>query len=304
LHTDGARIVRADGTRWQGRGANVQDTRGCSACDADHESVAEVERRIDALVDDWGADFVRLTLQSQAGSDVLSDPGYLDDVAEIVHHVGTKPGVYVMVSLWNDDGFSPQGWPTDKTRQEWQALAARFVNDGYVMFGLVNEPIENYDGAQDDAVWTAMNDTVATIRAVEDAHGGQHHLVAVQGTGGWARRLDAYVQKPITAGGGENVVYETHVYDPQADFPARFESPAATLPVIIGEFGPVDGTMSLDDAKALMNRADALGIPYLAWTFHMRCAPNLIEDQSQGGCGIDMPLLPTEWGRALQEHLR
>jgi endoglucanase len=173
------------------------------------------------------------------------------------------------------------------------------------MFGVANEPKSNFNGSRDRNAWSAMNDVVAAIRAVEDGAGTPRHIVAVQGTRQWARILDYYVTHPIEAGNGENVVYETHVYDHAADFDSRFGIPSRTLPVIIGEFGPAGGgaTMSMDDCARLMNRGDELGVPYLAWIFHMRCPPNLLMDSSNGGCGVDMPLTPSEWGRLVRDHL-
>ena len=165
------------------------------------------------------------------------------------------------------------------------------------MYGLCNEPQYNFDGALDADVWTAMNDTVAAIREVEaDVGAPQPHLVSVQGTGGWSRFLQYYVDHPITAGGGENVLYEVHVYDPASEFASRFEEPAETLPVIIGEYGE-------EDVDQLFTRADAAQVPHLAWTFHPRCPPNLLVDNSDGGCGVDMALESTSWGDLVKGHL-
>jgi len=211
--------------------------------------------------------------------------------------------VYVLVSLWVDPTFSDMGWPTADTIPIWEALAERFAFDDHVLYGLCNEPEYNYDGALDADVWTAMNDAVAAIRAVEDDLGAPHHVVSVQGTGGWARFLDYYVTHPITAGDGDNVAYEVHVYDPESDFDDRFVTPSATLPVIIGEYGPADGYMTLDDSEALQAAAQEVEAPYLAWTFHANCAPNLLVDNSGGGCGVDMALEPTEWGTLVMDDL-
>jgi endoglucanase len=315
LATSGNRIRTSTGAAWMGRGANLQDTRSCNACAYQPPSVAEVKRRIDELADGWKASFIRLTLESYASADgrvhwrgVLDDAAYLQDLREIVDHVGRKPNVYVMLSLWVEPSFNAMGWPTSNTIRVWEKLADTFKNDGHVIFGLVNEPEANFDGSLDGAVWSAMNDTVAAIRRVETTAGTPHRLIAVQGTRQWSRVLDYYLTHPITAGGGVNIAYETHVYDTASFFEARFGGPARSVPVIIGEFGPINepgvALMTPGDCQELMRQADAAGVPYLGWTFHMRCPPNLLEDTSGGGCGIGSPLVPTAWGVLLRDHLR
>jgi endoglucanase len=310
LYTEGNMIYTGDGQIWRGRGANLQDTRGCNACAWSPPDTMEVKRRIDELTDVWGADFIRLTMESYADSQgrthwqgILLDPGYLDDIKEIVDYINTKPGVYVLLSIWLDPGFTQLGWPTDNTIETWEVLADMFKNDNHVLYGLVNEPQANWDGSLDADCWQAMNRAVEAIRAVENRSGTPAHIIAVQGTRMWARRLDYYIGHPITAGGGENIVYETHVYNHASDFSELFINPSQTLPVIIGEFGPASGYMTEDDCISLMRQADTLNIPYLAWTFHMRCPPNLLVDYSNWSCGIDMRLDPTSWGRILKDHL-
>jgi len=310
LHTAGNHIYNDDGTVWHARGANIADTRSCNACAYSAPDVNEVLRRIDELTDNWHANFMRLDMESYASAggrvtwaDVLQDPSYLNDIQTIVAHVEAKQNVYIMLSLWVDPTFTTSGWPTTATGQEWTLLAQTFKDDPHVLFGLVNEPQNNYDGSQDAQVWTAMNNTVANIRAAEDAAGGPHHIVAVQGTGGWSRRLGYYVTHPITADTGDNIAYEVHVYDPQANFQSEWVTPAATIPVIIGEFGPASGYMTNADCSALMTQAEQLEVPYLAWTFHMRCDPNLLVDNSGGGCGVNMNLQPTAWGTLLKNQL-
>jgi hypothetical protein len=314
LRVSGNRILR-DGAPWRARGANVQDTRGCNACTYEAPHPEEVMRRIDTLVDGWGANFVRLCLESYASAEgrvqwrgVLDDPEYLADVRTIVDHVGSKPGVCVLLSVQVDPTFTKTGagvaagWPTEATIAIWRKLAGTFAHDPHVLFGVANEPQANQDGSLDGACWTAMSRAVATIREAERSAGGGEHVVAVQGTRLWARRLDHYVDHPMQP--GSNVVYETHVYNPASDFDALFVAPSRTLPVIIGEFGPLEGSMRLADCQALMARARALDIPHLGWTFHMRCPPNMLVDHSGNGCGAGMPLEPTAWGRVMQEGLR
>jgi hypothetical protein len=311
LHTEGARILTSDGQTWMGRGVNIHDTRSCNACTWGDPDVDEVKRRIDEAVS-WGADFLRLDLESYGSAQgrvhwrgILDDATYRDHVQEIVRYIGTQPGVYVLVSLWSDPSHDQRGWPTEQTARIWERLTEMLYDQPHALFGVVNEPQSNWDGSLDAGAWQAMNRVVAAIRQKESQLGSQRHLVAVQGTRQWARVLDYYVTRPIEAGGGENVIYETHVYDPASTFEARFLRPGRTLPVIIGEFGPVSSvaTMSLNDCRTLMRQADQANVPYLAWTFHMRCSPNLLRDNSNHGCGIGMPLQPTEWGQVLRSHL-
>jgi hypothetical protein len=178
LHTERNHILTSDGKPFHGRGANIQDTRSCDACSYEAPHVAEVDRRIDELVDHWKANFLRLTLESYAKADrrdtwkgALEDPAYLKDLVDIVHHIEQKPGVYVELSVWHDPSLDSSGWPTDKTRALWEKLAHTFAASPRVLFGVANEPEQNQDGALDAYAWDAMNRTVETIRAAESSRG-------------------------------------------------------------------------------------------------------------------------------------
>ena len=102
LRVQGPRIVTPDGKPFHGRGANVHDTRSCDSCSWEPPHVEEVLRRIDTLVDEWHATFVRLLLESypDRGPDpgrthyrnVLEDPDYFNDVMRIVGHIGKING--------------------------------------------------------------------------------------------------------------------------------------------------------------------------------------------------------------------
>lgn len=287
-----------------GRGANLMDTRSCGACLWDPPSPAEVMRRADALLS-AGANFIRLASESYAtlsngqlhGLPPDQDAAYLADLQAIVSHIVSRPDTYVLLSLWSHPSFGTEGRPSAATVTAWKHLAHAFRDEPRVLFGVVNEPENNYDGSGDATVWTLMNNVVQGIRQQEDADGTPHHLVAVQGTGGWARFTEYYVTHPIPS---DNIVYETHVYNPQHDFPRIVSGPAATIPLIIGEFGPWPGLMEKADTDALMTMANQLQVPWTAWTAHMRCEPNLLVDHSAWGCGVGMQLEPTPWAQEVR----
>lgn len=313
LRVEGSRIVTPEGKPFHGRGANLHDTRSCDSCSWEPPHVEEVTRRIDELTDVWHATFVRLLLESYPDRgpgrgrahyrNVLEDDDYFRDVMRIIGHVGKKRGVYVLVSLWHDPSFGPLGWPTERTRTVWKKLARALKDMPFVMFGLVNEPEKNEQGLLDGEVWTAMNETVAAIRSVEEP--GKHHIVTVQGTREWGRVLDYYMAHPITAGGGVNVAYETHVYNRASRFDELVTRPARKLPVIIGEMGVIDdksATMHPEDCRELWDLAEKLDVPWLAYTFHTNCPPNLLVEQT-GACGVGASLEPSPWGRLVKERL-
>ena len=312
LHTDGNRILYVDNGRFHGRGADLNDTRSCNACTYQASDPGEVIRRADALIDDWHATLVRFLLESYPTPSgrvqwqgVLDDAQYFSDVQMILQHFAERK-TYVLLSLWSDPTFTPLGWPTALTGAEWAKLATALRDNPYVIYGVANEPAENFDGSLDTQAWTAMNDVVATIRATEPAS-GPHHLIAVQGTGGWSRRLDYYRTHPITAGAGVNVIYEEHFYNPASALQTQLLEPAQTLPVIVAEFGPEEGklaVMTLADCTSLINAAEANEIPWISWSFHFRCPPNLLADRSDGGCGVGSALVPTDpYGTLIKTRL-
>ncbi|MBS1241854.1 MAG: Endoglucanase celA precursor, partial [Gemmatimonadetes bacterium] len=255
--------------------ANLLDTRFCGVCgpastsgnDTEATRRAEVIRRMDDLVDNWKANFIRLdleTLSAASGSGtpasdgVVNSPIYLQNLKAIVDHAATKPQLLLMLAIWDSSSLDANGWPTAATNAELAVLATTFKDYPRVMFGVSNEPENNFNGTQDAQAWARMNSAVQAVRDAEVAAGAKvKHLVAVQGLGGWARQLGYYVTHPITAGGGANVVYEIHVYDPASAFAGMFETYSATLPIIIGEFGPAAGYMTTADCTALMSSAEA-----------------------------------------------
>ncbi|MCL2726189.1 MAG: glycoside hydrolase family 5 protein [Polyangiaceae bacterium] len=313
LRVEGNRIVLPNGKPFHGRGVNMHDTRSCDSCSWEPPHVEPVLRRIDAVVDDWHANFIRLLLESypDKGSGhgrvhyrgVLEDEDYFSDVMRIIGHVGKKPGVYVLVSLWHEPSFGPRGLPSARTALVWKKLAGALKDMPFVLFGLVNEPENNEDGKLDGEVWKAMNDTVAAIRSVERPE--RRHVITVQGTRAWGRVLDYYIDHPITAGGGVNIAYETHIYNRATSFDALVRKPAAKLPVILGEVGPVDdasATMFPEDIEKLWDLAERLGIPWTAYTFHAKCPPNMLVDDDTW-CGGTSSLVPTPWGRMVKARL-
>lgn len=311
LSTNGNKILLPNGNRFHGRGVNIFDTRDAGACGWAPPIIDEWIRRVDVLIDTWHANFFRLDLTSWATNqvngttvvqykDVTQDASYLADLKKLVDHIGTKPGVYVMITLFSHPSQDANELPTAATQAVYTKLAQTFLDSPQVLYGVTNEPHDTTDAA----VFAAMNNAVQTYRNAEAAS-GPHHIVAVQGTQGYARQLAYYVTHPITAGSGVNVVYETHVYNPQTDWQAMFIDPSATIPVIIGEYGP-DGTYmkTVADAQALQAKAEQLEIPYIGWSFSSQNGPTMLVGTDSDECTkINWTITPSDWGNAIISRL-
>lgn len=299
LRVSGKYLVDETGLAWTGHGVNIMDTRGCNACTWSDPDADEVIRRMRYFLDQ-GATFFRLCLESYMRSDsgrsnTFNTPGYLDDIERIVDFAHSE-GVQIMASLWIDETFDA-GWvPTQDTYLNLAALGRRLEKYPNAWIGCSNEPTMNWDQAD-----SARRHLVFTncVKAIRDS--GFSGLVAVQGLSGWGRDLSYYVTHPMT---DHQVVYETHVYGPATDYTSQVTtSRNFGLPVILGEFGPVAGMMTQLDALAVGGQAIADGVTSAAWVGHHRCGAqsSILVDNSNGGCGVGMPLALTEWGTRLVE---
>jgi hypothetical protein len=325
LSVRGNKILTGDGKPFHGRGANLADTRSCNACTFQNPNPQGLMAWSDELLDRWHANFVRFLLDSYPSADgrtqwksLLDDPQYYADIQTVVDHMTSKAGVYVMVTLYRDPSMGPRGtgagaeWPTEATLPIYAKLAEAFYDNPKVLFGLMNEPHDS--ASRNPALATIFNEAISAIRDVERSHGSPAHIIVAQASQNYARDLSYWVANPLTAAGGGNIAYEVHPYNPESDFDALVVQPAKKLPVIIGEFGPFDlgGVQMVEsDISALMRIAEANDIPYLAWMFHQRCPPNLLEDRGDtdyDGCGFvgagtTYRWPATAWGTQLKNRL-
>ena len=236
----------------------------------------------------------------------LTNPAqYKTPMTNVVHSVGTHPGVYVLVTLRSDASMIGQdtadgdpeatGLPSDATTTPdakafptgtdavYTALVDTFAQDSYVLFGLTNEPGGNKLAPAKIAA--AMSHAVGVIRAEEDHLGVPHHLVSVQGNG-WTSDISFYATTPLPYDG---VVYEVHGYPP-----ATSSYTYSNIPVIVGEYG------SLTDSTSFYADLESKQVPSLAWDFdpYSDCTPDLLTvNQSATN------LVPSTWGATVQKYL-
>ena len=312
LGVAGRAVFRStDGTNfalWQGRGVNVNDPNNCATNGvvslADGVSIAN--QKIDTAVS-AGVNFFRIPLDASSidgsgNSRITGDSAYMDAIDQIVDHIGTYSGVYVLLSLWMEPtGNHPEAlsaWvPTTATIPSWVEMARRNANKSQVMLGLFNEPAN----AQSDlsSISQIVSQGIAAMRQVE---GPNPHVISVSGlyngdsSKQYARDLSWWEANPLT---DANVVYELHPYNTFEQAKGLFSS---SLPVLIGEFGvssPVSedtDPQTLGDMAAIMGYAEEISpMSYAAWQLGVECAPNLAGQ-------ADFSVILTSWIRELQKN--
>jgi hypothetical protein len=331
LYTDGAKIYESNGggsgTPWMGRGVNIDDIFFCGYNDSLWMSSPDstLEQVVGTLMSGWHPSFVRVSLAMDSyGTAVswLSDPAqYKTPMTNVVDAFGSYSGVHVLVTLRSDASMigqdtssgdseatgipssasntpSASEFPTG-TDAVYVALVDAFANDGFVLFGLTNEPGGNT--ASNATLGAAMNHAVGVIRAEENRLGVPHHVVSVQGNS-WTSNIAFYAE---TSGGAypdggtgiityDNVVYEVHGYPPAAS-----EYTFPNIPVIIGEYGSLPANDAGTD-PTFFDDVETKQIPNLAWDFdpYSNCAPDLVNVN-------DSPtnIAATAWGTMVKSYL-
>jgi hypothetical protein len=232
---------------------------------------------------------------STAASWLTDAARYKTPMTRVIEAMGAYPDVHVLVTLRSDatmigqdtahDDPEATGLPSQRTDATYVGLVDTFAHDGFVMFGLTNEP--GGDKLSSATIAAAMSHAVGVIRDEEDRLKVPHHIVAVQGNN-WTSDIRFYATTPIAF---DNVVYEVHGYPPSAS-----SYTYSGLPVILGEYG----SLTSSAASSFYADLEKKQIPNLAWDFDpmSNCAPDLVE--VTGSASI---LTPTPWGSLVRSYL-
>jgi hypothetical protein len=249
------------------------------------------------LMASWNANVVRVALNQDfwiAGSP-LFDPNYASVVDAAVAWAEAA-GLDVILDLhWSDAGVlgSCVSTPSSGCQQLmpdlnsitfWSDVAARYQNDGRVMFELYNEPhgvlwsVWRSGGTTTSGFQAVgMQQLYDTVRAT-----GAQNLVIIGGLD-WAYDLSGVPANRID---GYNIAYATHPYNAPNRQPSAWDKAwgflAETDPIIVTEFGDTESACATDYSAALIQYADAHATSWTAWAWYPGgCSfPALIDDWS------------------------
>jgi hypothetical protein len=145
--------------------------------------------------------------------------------------------------------------PDDQAQQALVKLAQRYRGRPSVMYALQVEP--------HDVTWNQLQPRyVQMVDAIRAAASPDKPIIMIPGTD-WSRDVSEAITNPVPR---ENVVYKTHPYNNSNQFQHQFiDAYEAGLPVFVGEFGPVQGAMTMADVNALLTTAHQRNIGWAAW---------------------------------------
>jgi endoglucanase len=242
----------------------------------------------------WNPNVVRIGLNQDfwIAASPLYDPNYVPLVDNAVTWAESA-GMDVILDLhWSDAGVLG-GCPTSSRCQQkmpdansltfWSQVAARYKDDGRVLFELYNEPhgvawnVWRAGGDTGDG-WQAvgMQSLYDVVRAT-----GAHNLVIIGGLD-WSYDLSGV---PANRVDGYNIVYASHPYNNATARGARFWDLywgflTETDPVIVTEFGDTSTACPTAYSADVIAYADGHGAGWTAWGwFPGGCTfPALVED--------------------------
>ncbi len=174
----------------------------------------------------------------------------------------------------------------------WKEIKSALVGqEAYIIINLGNEPYGNTNPSR----W--INATKSAIAEMRNA-GFQHMLMVDAPNWGqdWQSIMLNNASSVFNSDPLKNTVFSIHMYEvyataaPIQTYVSAFVN--AGLPLVIGEFGPVNGGPGAD-VDAVMATAQANGIGYLGW-----------EWSGDGDPGLDMvtnfdPNQETSWGNQI-----
>jgi len=233
-----------------------------------------------ALMATWKANVVRIALNQDfwLAASPLRDPAYPALVDSSVAWAEAA-GMDVILDLhWSDAGVlgscAPETGCQKKMADQnsvtfWGEVAARYHNDGRVMFELYNEPHDipwatwRDGGPVDGYQATGMQQLYEAVRAT-----GAQNLVLIGGVN-WAFDLSGVANHRID---GYNIAYATHPYDVGGRTPSTWDHNwgylTRTDPVVVTEFGNATGSCATAYSDALIKYADSYGASWTAWAWY------------------------------------
>jgi endoglucanase len=219
---------------------------------------------LDAIRNDWNADFIRLSMYVQEGGLATDPTGFTNKVNGLVD-TATKLGLYVIVDFHiltpGDPNFN-----LALSKTFFANVTAKHAGNNNVIYEIANEP----NGVSWDAIKSYADQVIPVIRkSAPDS-------VVLVGTRGFSSlgltdgaTEQEIIDDPVTF---KNVMYTFHFYAAShgADRRTAVARAAKKLPLFVSEFGTQtftgDGANDFASTNAWLDLLKSLKISYGMWS--------------------------------------
>jgi endoglucanase len=315
IGVEGNQLVDGAGTSVTLHGVDISGPEYCCVYGCGPFSGPTDAASVEAMVA-WHINAVRVPLNEDCwlGINGVGGATYRNAVVAYVNTLNSL-GIYAILDLhWDAPGVTVAqgGEPlpdADHAASFWKSVASTFLLNHAVLFDLFNEPydVPSWSTWLDGGTAPAYEQNGTAIGSYQ-AIGMQQLLDDVRSTGAtqpalvegpdWGTELGSSWLSNAPSDPAGQMVASVHVYDNGSvgSYSSNIGPIEARFPVIVGEVGETD--CADDDLDAFMPWADANGVSYLAWSWHIgSCSayPSLITDYNG---------TPTAFGAGYEAHLQ
>jgi endoglucanase len=220
---------------------------------------------LDALAEDWNADFLRIAMYVQEEGYETAPATFTARVNDLVDEAEAR-GLYSIIDFHTLTPGDPNA-NLSNAKTFFASVAARNAAKKNVIYEIANEP----NGVSWTKIKSYAEQVIPVIRNADP------DAVILVGTRGWSSlgvsdgaSESEVVNDPVDA---RNIMYSFHFYaaSHKDNYRDTLTRAAAKLPVFVSEFGTVEatggGAVDVASTTRWLDLLDSLKIGYANWTF-------------------------------------
>jgi hypothetical protein len=219
------------------------------------------------------------------------------------HTIGWPNGYYEKIEKdWTDDPKDLYNSNFALAKSFWDAVSARFGQDGRIIFELWNEPVRSKKEGDEDLPpqWEEIKPFFAELLGIVRSHSGN---VVLATANNWAYDLRGIREDPLA---GENVAYAWHIYantddDDEKQWAEHLDDLQTVAPVMVTEWGFQEhtdesfrGTAKSFGRKFVRDFLEGRGLHSTAWCWHPDWTPVMLKTDWK---------TPTAMGQFVMDYL-
>ncbi len=262
LQVSGKNMVDVNGNIVQLRGISTHGIAWFTEC--------YNESSIDALVDDWGINVLRIA--SYAENQVLDslDWEWRKEFIDTLVNLCEKKGIYCIID-WHilRQGTGDPWFLIDEAKEFFEYMSKKYAGKAHVMYEICNEP-----NTQDNAVYSSWARIKSYAQEIIDVIvQNDPSSIIIVGTPEWSQRVLPAAYSPLDY---PNAMYALHFYAASSWHKDELREKATmavekNLPIFVSEFGTCgdggSGDINVEETVKWLKLMNDNNISWVNWNF-------------------------------------